>query len=120
VRSASACTSISRRRWLLRGAAPQAVRRPFAGQRALHGYDDEYPMAPETWTDERLDDLAAALRPLPEQVAGLVAAVDHLADETKAMRVDLSASQRQIAQIGWGLVAALLGALAALIVALAI
>jgi hypothetical protein len=38
-------------------------------------------------------------------------------DEFRAMRADLSAWQRQITQIGWALVTALIGAIIALIVA---
>ena len=85
-------------------------------------------MHPGTWTDERLNDLAATLRPLPEQVAKVVQAVEHLTDETRALRgdvggredlrflrEDLSETQRQIAHIGW----ALAGALVALVVAVA-
>ena len=72
----------------------------------------------ETWTDERLDDLAASLRPLPSEVAKVTEAVDRLTTETRSLRGDLSASQRQIAQIGWGLAVALIGAVAALLVAL--
>lgn len=72
----------------------------------------------ETWTDERLDDLAAALRPLPTEVAKITEAVDRLTDETHSLRQDLSASQRQIVQIGFGLVGALLAAIVALIIAL--
>ena len=34
------------------------------------------------------------------------------------LRVDMSASQRQIAQIGWGLVLALVGTIGALVIAL--
>ena len=64
-----------------------------------------------------MDDLAAALRPLPEQVAKVAAAVEHLTEETRSLRQDLSASQRQLAQIGWALAVALIGAVAALIVA---
>jgi prefoldin subunit 5 len=78
----------------------------------------------EAWTDERLDDLAATLRPLPgelaelrAELARLTAAVEHLVEENRAIRADLSALQRQIAQIGWGLSAALVGVLVALIVA---
>jgi hypothetical protein len=94
------------------------------------------------WPDERLNDLAAALEPVPAQVAVLgatvkhlahvaaalepvpaqlavlAATVDRLADENRALRVELSARQRQLVQIAWGLVAALLGAAAALITAL--
>jgi hypothetical protein len=95
-----------------------------------------------TWTDARLDDLADALAPLPAEVAVLkatvnhwdhmaatlepvpatlavlVAAVERLADENRALRAELAATQQQLLQIAWGLVAALLGAAAALIAAL--
>jgi hypothetical protein len=82
----------------------------------------------EAWTDERLDDLAATLRPLPAQMARNTEAIERLTEEMRSMRVDnlaqftslradLSALQRQIAQIGWGLSAALVGTLIALIVA---
>jgi hypothetical protein len=92
-----------------------------------------------SWTDARLDDLADALAPLPAEVAVLkatvnhwdhvaaalepvpanlavlAAAVDRLADENRALRTELAATQHQLLQIAWGLVAALLGAAAALI-----
>ncbi len=74
-------------------------------------------MPTEAWTDERLDDLAASLRPLPEQVAKVATAVEHLADETRSLREDLSASQRQITQIGFMLATALIGAVVALVIA---
>ncbi len=103
------------------------------------------------WTDERIDDLATSLRPLPAEVAKLSEAVDRLSGETRslredfmsevrslredfmgevrslredfqgetqALRTDLSGSQRQIAHVGWGLVSALVGALAALLIVL--
>src|SRR3954465_5704141 len=81
------------------------------------------------WTDERLDDLAAALAPLPAEggdhradiehldhlaseleptanrVAVLTAAVDRLSDENVALRAELAATQRQLIQIGWGALA---------------
>jgi hypothetical protein len=57
-------------------------------------------MERSAWTDERLDYLAATLN-----------------EEIRALRSDLSAWQRHIAQIGWALAAALLGAIVALIVA---
>jgi hypothetical protein len=41
-----------------------------------------------------------------------------LADENRALRAELAATQQQLLQIAWGLVAALLGAAAALIAAL--
>jgi hypothetical protein len=97
--------------------------------------------AGEEWTDARLNDLAAALEPVPSQVAVLNAAVTHLetvvaaleripsdvavlaataerlTDENRGLRQELAATQRQLIQIGWALTAALLGAGAALIAA---
>jgi hypothetical protein len=96
----------------------------------------------EQWTDARLNDLAAALEPVPTQVAALNATVEHLnnvavqlspvpaqlavftatierlADENRALRQELAATQRQLLQIAWGLVAALIASSAALIAAL--
>jgi prefoldin subunit 5 len=94
------------------------------------------------WTDARLNDLAAALVPLPSQVAVLSATVQHLeqmvdeleptlsqlavlsatvdrlAEENRALRTELAATQRQLTQVAWALVASLLGAAASLIAAL--
>jgi hypothetical protein len=91
------------------------------------------------WTDGRLDDLAAALEPMPAQVAVLDATVQHLAaamdsvpaqlaaltaiverlaDDNRALRADLATTQRQLFQMAWGLVAALLGGAGALLAAL--
>jgi hypothetical protein len=91
------------------------------------------------WTDRRLDDLAAALEPVPAQVAVLDATVQHLvaamdpvpaqlaaltaiverlADDNRALRGDLATTQRQLFQMAWGLVAALLGGAGALLAAL--
>jgi hypothetical protein len=70
------------------------------------------------WTDGRLDDLAAALAPLPTQVAALAATVERLADENRVLRADLAATQRQLFQVAWALVAALLGGAGAVIAAL--
>jgi hypothetical protein len=88
------------------------------------------------WTDERLNDLADALEPIPIQVAVLDATVKHLAvalepvpselavlaatvdrltEENRALRAELSLTQRQLLQVGWGLAAALIGAAAALV-----
>jgi hypothetical protein len=91
------------------------------------------------WTDARLNDLADALEPVPVQVAVLDATVKHLAralepvpselavlaatvdrltDENRVLRAELSSTQRQLLQVAWGLVAALLGAAAALVAAM--
>ena len=96
----------------------------------------------EQWTDARLNDLAASLEPMPAQVAALGATVQHLnrvadglapvpaqlavftatverlADENRALRYELAAIERQLLQISWGLVAALLTASASLIAVL--
>jgi hypothetical protein len=93
----------------------------------------------EEWTDARLDDLAAVVAPLPGRVAALTgsldhlshvaaelepvpiqiavltAAVDRLSDENRTLRAELAATQRQLLQIAWGLVAALVGAAAAIV-----
>jgi hypothetical protein len=69
-------------------------------------------------TVKHLDHLATALAPVPAQLAVLAATVDRLADENRALRGELAATQRQLLQIAWGLVAALLGAGAALIATL--
>jgi predicted nucleic acid-binding Zn-ribbon protein len=89
----------------------------------------------EAWTDERLDDLAATLRPLPAQIARNTEAIERLGEEMHSMRgemaalrsdsraefaalrADLSASQRQIAQIGWAMATALVGLMIALMIA---
>jgi hypothetical protein len=97
--------------------------------------------APE-WTDARLNDLAAALHDVPQQLAVLNASVthfeqlaadaepmraqlaaltvslDHLAKENLTLRAELAAIQLQLVQISWGLVAALIGAGTAVITAL--
>ena len=65
-----------------------------------------------------MDDLAAILRPLPAQLARNTEAIERLTEETRAIRADLSASQRQVAQIGWGLSAALVGVLIAFLTTL--
>ena len=82
----------------------------------------------DTWTDQRMDDLARALAPVPSKLAELQEAVDHLETdvgalrgefngETLALRQQLWETQRQLVQIAWGLVAALIAAIVALIAA---
>jgi hypothetical protein len=72
------------------------------------------------WPDERLDDLAATLETnigqLREEIHGLR---EELHEDFRALRSDLSAGQRQIAQIGWALAGTLAAALVALIISLA-
>ena len=98
--------------------------------------------AASQWTDARLNELAAAVRDVPTQlavlgatvahfenlaaetdpmraqVAVLTASVDHLANENRALRSELAAMQRQLVQVSWALAAALLGAASAVIAAL--
>src|SRR3954467_7161691 len=97
--------------------------------------------APE-WSDARLNDLAAALHDVPQQlavlsasvthfeqlaadteplraqVAALTVSLNHLANENRTLRSELAAIQLQLVQISWGLVAALIGASTAVIAAL--
>jgi hypothetical protein len=73
-------------------------------------------MERSAWTDERLDGLAGSM----DRNFGLVRAdIADVRTEIRELRTDLSAWQRQIAQIGWGLVFALIGAIVALVVAVA-
>ena len=77
-------------------------------------------MERSAWTGERLNNLAATLdmsiKLLREEVHALR---EETRQDFRDLRADLSARQRQIAQIGWALAAALIGAIFALIVALA-
>ena len=70
------------------------------------------------WSDERLDDLAAALEPLPARVAVLEAMVARLVEENRGLREDVVTIQRQLLQVAWLLVGALLGGAGALLAAL--
>jgi hypothetical protein len=94
------------------------------------------------WTEERLDDLAAVvepvplklatlgatvehlervagqIQPVPTQVAVLVATVDTLIQENRILRAELAGLQREIVQLSWALVVAVVGAGAAIIGAL--
>jgi hypothetical protein len=70
------------------------------------------------WSDERLDDLAAALEPVPARVAVLEALVDRLMEENRVLRTELATIQRQLLQVAWLLVGAMLGGAGALLAAL--
>ena len=70
------------------------------------------------WSDERLDDLAAALEPVPARVAVLEAMVDRLMEENRVLRTELATIQRQLLQVAWLLVGAMLGGAGALLAAL--
>jgi hypothetical protein len=77
-------------------------------------------MERSAWTDERLDDLAATT----DQRFGLLheeirALRTEMHDEFRALRADMSGLQRQLAQIGWGLTIAMIGAIVVLVVAVA-
>jgi|Tabmets5t2r1_1033131.scaffolds.fasta_scaffold55154_2 membrane protein required for beta-lactamase induction len=70
------------------------------------------------WSDERLNDLAAALEDVPARVAVLEATVERLVDENRALRAEVVSIQRQLLQVAWLLVGALLGGAGALVAAL--
>ena len=70
------------------------------------------------WSDERLDDLAAALEPVPARVAVLEALVERLVDENRVLRAELATTQRQLLQVAWLLVGAMVGGAGALLAAL--
>jgi hypothetical protein len=70
------------------------------------------------WSDERLDDLAAAIEPVPARVAVLEALVERLVEENRALRADLATIQRQLLQVAWLLVGTVLGGVGALLAAL--
>ena len=70
------------------------------------------------WSNERLNDLAAALEPVPARVAVLEALVERLVEENRALRVEVATIQRQLLQDAWLLVGALLGGAGALVAAL--
>jgi hypothetical protein len=67
---------------------------------------------------KHFEHVAAALEPVPAQLAVLAAIVDRLEDENRTLREELAATHRQLVQIAWGLVSALVGAATAVIVAL--
>jgi outer membrane murein-binding lipoprotein Lpp len=68
--------------------------------------------------DATVEQLAAAVEPIPAQIAALAATVERLADENRALRSDLATMQRELLQISWALLAALLGGAGAIIAAL--
>jgi hypothetical protein len=70
------------------------------------------------WSDERLDDLAAALEPLPSRVAVLEAIVERLAEENTVLHEEMVTLQRQLLQVAWLLLGAVLGGAGALLAAL--
>jgi hypothetical protein len=70
------------------------------------------------WSDRRLDDLAVALEPLPARVAVLEAMVERLMEENRVLRTELAATQRQLLQVAWLLVGAMVGGAGALLAAL--
>jgi hypothetical protein len=76
------------------------------------------PKAVAHWSDQRLDDLAAVIEPLPARVAVLEAIVERLVEDNRVLRADLAAIERQLLQMAWLLVAAFLGGAGALLAAL--
>jgi hypothetical protein len=76
------------------------------------------PKAVAHWSDQRLDDLAAALESVPARVAVLEAIVERLVEENRVLREELATTQRQLLQVAWLLVGAMLGGAGALLAAL--
>jgi hypothetical protein len=70
------------------------------------------------WSDERLDNFAAVLEPLPARVAVLEAIAERLAEENRSLHAEVATTQRQLLQVSWVLVGALLGGAGALLAAL--
>jgi hypothetical protein len=70
------------------------------------------------WSDRRLDDLAAALEPVPARVAVLEAIVERLVEENRVLRAELATTQRQLLQVAWLLVGAMVGGAGAVLAAL--
>jgi polyhydroxyalkanoate synthesis regulator phasin len=68
-----------------------------------------------TWTDERLDERMNSMDATFRQIFDVL---DALREEMRGLRADVSALQRQIAQIGWALAGTQLGVIVALVVAL--
>jgi hypothetical protein len=76
------------------------------------------------WTDERIDDMVLRLEGGLADVREEIRALRQenredsrsTRDDIRSIREDLSAFQRQVAQIGWGLVGALLVALLTLLI----
>ena len=58
------------------------------------------------------------MRPLPAEMARANAALEHLVNETRAIRSELAAQQRQMAQIGWAMFGTTVAGIIAIIVAL--
>jgi hypothetical protein len=79
-----------------------------------------------SWTDERLDEKMTAVdttfdridRDLTDLRAEVRALRDELHEDMRLLRADFARMQDRLVQIGFGLVVALIGAVAALIVAL--
>jgi hypothetical protein len=79
---------------------------------------EEMSKAAAHWTEQRLNDMAAALEPVPARVAVLEAIVERLVEENRVQRAELATIQRQLLQVAWVLVGALLGGAGALLAAL--
>jgi hypothetical protein len=76
------------------------------------------PRAVAHWSDERLNNLAAAVEPVPARVAVLESVVERLVEENRALRAEIATIQRQLLQVAWLLVGAMLGGAGALLAAL--
>jgi hypothetical protein len=67
------------------------------------------------WSDERLDERMNSMDATFQRIFDVL---DEIREELRGLRDDVSACQRQIAQIGWALAGALLSVIVALVVAL--
>jgi hypothetical protein len=74
-------------------------------------------MERHAWTDERIDERMTAIE---TTFARIFEELAEIRSDIGGLRADLSAWQRQIAQIGWALVGTLSAALVAALVAVAI
>ena len=68
--------------------------------------------------DATVEHLAAALEPVPAQIAALAATVDRLTDENRVLRAELATMQRMLLQVAWAMLAAFLGGAGAIMAAL--
>jgi hypothetical protein len=85
--------------------------------KSLQG-EQKMPRAVAHWSDERLNNLASALEPVPARVAVLESIVERLVEENRALRAEIATLQRQLLQVAWLLVGAMLGGAGALLAAL--
>lgn len=73
-------------------------------------------LARESWTDDRLDDLARRMEQRFDRVDGDIGGLRmEMREDLRELRAELGAVQRTLIQVGGGLIAAVLGMMAAVI-----